>query len=279
MSSKPLKGKNQKEALSATRSGPNPAVFPLGSPQSRAAARAMLAQRKESRRSQCDEDALTIYRGLAYLTSPRTGWQVQPSSWDLHGNSIYERGQELSFQINPIIPAHLDEPFKRSTCDSREFEYAFGREPQAGDILRYKHVEWVHHKQLRELDCQEFSEAWQRRLSGLLCPKKFEDGHLFIHCRRRIDGQDEEAWVQDDSDTPRAVWSLILDVLRYDVGERLDVDAVRGLIFLGVGSRKQCGGFVEHQHRCRPATVEELQQIDPDPSGGILGLLRDAGCY
>lgn|SRR5215813_9664669 len=122
--------------------------------------------------------------------------------------------------------------------------------PSQGDILRYEYVELVHHPQLLELECREFTQAWHRRLPGLLCPKKFENGHLLIDCSRRIHGQDdEEAWVEDDSDTAKAVWTKILKWLEYQIEERLDADAVQGLIFLGVGPRKRCGGFVEHRHR------------------------------
>src|SRR5947209_7717075 len=138
MSSKALNAKNHGESVSATSSGPHPAAYPLGSPQSRAAARAMLARRKPVLTGY-DKDTLTIYHGVRCLLSPRIGWQAQPDWFSLSGNPIYEHGQALSFKLHPIIPSHLDERGKRWTLASSEFELGFGREPEPGDILRYEH--------------------------------------------------------------------------------------------------------------------------------------------
>jgi hypothetical protein len=47
---------------------PSPADFPLGSPQSRAVARALVVARKTPHHlSQADEDALTIYCGMVHV--------------------------------------------------------------------------------------------------------------------------------------------------------------------------------------------------------------------
>ena len=84
----------------------------------------------------------------------------------------------------------------------------------------------------------------------MLCPKKFENGHLLIHCSRRIHGQDnEEAWVEDDSDTAKAVWTKILKWLEYQIEERLAADAVQGLIFLGVNGSGGLGNVNREQVR------------------------------
>ncbi len=288
MSIKPLNGKNNREVSSATPSRPSPADFPLGSPQSRAAARAMLEKRMNPRRSEYDEDALTIYRGVAYLTSPRTGWQVKPSSWELRGNTIYERGQDLSFAISPIIPSHLDERGQRWTPESSEFEIGFGREPQPGDILRYEHVALLHHPEFLEVDCHIFTEAWNRRMPGLPCPKKVESGRLFIRSVRRYQGKDEEDWVEDIDVQPKAIWREFERYIKWlalgkPKGLKMgplnlsleDIPTIHALTFLGVGPREECGGFVYNKHRCRPSTEEERAQPDPEPTGGILKEIAD----
>jgi hypothetical protein len=275
MSDNPLNGKGNGHELSATEI--SPADFPLGSPRSRAIARA-LAERKTAKPklSQADEDALTIYGEiscLGYGLAPG----LMPSPRGIQNTAVYARGEALSAMLRgPITPSHSDEHFKRSTPESRKFEEAFGREPQAGDILRYRHVALVNHPDLLEVKCYLFTEAWRRQIPGLLCPKRVEGGRLFIHGVENIDVQPQAIWREFER---HIKWlalgkpnGLRLGPLDLSLDE---IPTIPALIFEGVGPREQYGGTVEEKHRCRPATKEEMQrpEIEP-PKGSVLALLH-----
>jgi hypothetical protein len=127
------------------------------------------------RLTQFDEDALAIYNSTSYLdatTSLRAN--------DIEDTVVYRRGRELRDALyGPIIPLHLNEHIKRYTRTSGEFELAFGREPKAGDILRYKHLESTHSSENYSRVFGRAVEAWQRQLPQQICPLRFEEGRLF----------------------------------------------------------------------------------------------------
>ena len=85
---------------------------------------------------QFDDDAITIYCVMPYFDAT-----LEPTYHDVEPLPLYARGKALrDARYGRIIPACLDEPLKRYTRASGEFQLAFGREPQAGDLLRYEHV-------------------------------------------------------------------------------------------------------------------------------------------
>jgi hypothetical protein len=90
-----------------------------------------------------------------------------------------------------------------------------------------------------------------------------------------------ERWIEDVYIQAQSFWhSIERDTLaqcRPTISAR-DMPTIAAIVFLGVGCHESYGR-VEHKHLCRPATDEELQQPEPEPSGGILELLRDAGRY
>ena len=286
-----IKSLNPKEIVSevpATTPGPRPGDFPLRSPQSRAAVRLMLASRKP-RFTEYDQDAITIYREVAFC---RFGYQASPSSWDLQSNPVYKHGQALSFKLHPIMPAHLNEHSKRSTPQSREFELAFGREPESGDVLRYEHVAAMYDPRLIEAKCQIFTDAWERRLPDWPCPQKFDSGCLFVRTLNRVAGEarDEETWVQDEAVQPKAIWREFERYIKWLAlgkpnGLRIgplnlcldDIPTIPALTFRGVGPRELWSGRIENQHCCRSSTPEELEKPDPEPRDGLLKKLQDIG--
>jgi hypothetical protein len=290
MADNPLNGNGESKKSHPFPATVRPGDFPLGSLQSRAAARAMLLEREKPRLTQYDQDALTIYSNVSASYSPRCGWHAQPNGWDLQGNPVYERGWELRQKCHPIIPAHLDEHLKRWTRESGQFELAFGREPECGDILRYEQVARINDSRLIETHCYVFTEAWNRQLPELPCPKKFEGGRLFIRSVRRVQSQQEEAWVDNIDVQPKAIWREFERYIKWLAlgrpnGLRLgplalpleDIPTIPALTFFGVGPREEVGGFIENKHRCRPSTEKELQGPDPEPIDGLLKALGDAG--
>ena len=173
MSAKSLRLKDNRNLLGATDF--SPADFPLGSPESRAAARAMLAS--TNRLSQADEDALTLY-SLAVYVNKRTS----PSSDDLENTGIYRRGKELHLRRNgPPLMTHQDPHHLRLTSASLAFETVFKREPKAGDVLSFIQLrEWqAAHPDGRDIGIKWFIEAWERQLPEMPCPLKQQDGRLF----------------------------------------------------------------------------------------------------
>jgi hypothetical protein len=156
-----LHGKENRVEVPATQL--SPADFPLGSPQSRAAARALLLAKapRIAPATQFDEDALAIYSAMSYLDAT-----MAPTYHDVEPTTAYIRGQELRDAVyGPIIPAHLDEHLKRYTRASGEFELAFGREPKAGDVLRYEHVALMHSSETTHVN----SDALSKR-GSVNCP-------------------------------------------------------------------------------------------------------------
>src|SRR5664280_3726471 len=174
MSAKSLRGKDNRNLLGATNI--SPADFPLGSPESRAAARAILGS--ANRLSQTDEDALTLY-SLAVYVNKRTS----PSSDDLENTGIYRRGKELHLrQYGPPLMTHQDPHHLRLTTASLNFEIVFGREPRADDVLSFAQLrEWqAAHPDGRDIGIKWFIEAWERQLPEMPCPLNSRTVAFFI---------------------------------------------------------------------------------------------------
>ena len=224
-----MKNKATRPALAATTL--NLSDFPLGSPESRAAARLLLSQ-LTPKLSQDDRDALVLYQRACYLTTRMEG-QVQ-----LEGTPVYARGRELSEAMyGPVVPAHLDPHYKRSTGASLKFEGLYGREPVAGDRLRRSDVERDRERYRSRVGV--FIEAWQRQIPEAICPLKIEDGDLY--CRELLIGwRKGMPWGQED-------W---WEDLAYELGvSRSEMQRIVAVVFLGV---------IDGQHRCRP-----VADVDP----------------
>jgi hypothetical protein len=218
---------------------------------------------RPSQSIQFDEDALAIYGAMSYLDAT-----LEPSYHDVEPTAVYVRGTELRDALyGPIIPAHLDEHLKRYTRASGEFELAFGREPETGDMLRYEHVALMHSSENYSRQFGRVIEAWQRQLPQLTCPLKFEGGRLL---RRLAPVRQSEAprWEEDVRIQPEMRWLEIPEVLlNTDIETMLTIPAVT---FIGV---------VDVKHQCRPATYEELQRAEAEspitgPTGFMFGRQR-----
>jgi hypothetical protein len=64
-----------------------------------------------------------------------------------------------------------------------------------------------------------------------------------------------------------SVSSIRHDGMKGELPEPRDMPTIAGVVFLGI---------VDGKHRCRPATKDEVLQLRPEPSGGILGLFASA---
>jgi hypothetical protein len=202
--------------------------------------------------TQFDKDALTIYLARTYLNA-----RMEPDYGVLEATSAYTRGKAIRNKIyGPIIPSHLNERLRRYTIASGEFELAFGREPDVGDILLYDHILWLHRCEIYCHRFEVFTEAWMRQLPHLPCPLKFEDGRLLKRLSPRKIGADL-TWEEDFSVKPDARWFSIPEIKNCDLndGDRDGMTAA-ALIFI-----PRHGG----KHQCRPAMVEEVRRANPGP--------------
>ena len=201
-----------------------------------------------SRSTQFDKDALTIYSAMAYLSG-----NVMPDHSEVGSTAIYRRGVELRNKLyGPVIPAADDQHLKRYTRESGEFELAFGREPNAGDILQYEHLAQTHSAENHSRHFGRIVEAWGRQLPRLTCPLKFEDGRLF---RRMVPERrgEEPDWEEEIGIQPEVRWVKIPAVAAHTDLDTLQT--IPAIVFLGVVGAK---------HQCRPATGDELQGTDTE---------------
>jgi hypothetical protein len=211
--------------------GINPASFPLGSMESRAAIRALLLRR--SALSDDDLDALVLYAGAVYLDARMT-----PSYRELEATAAYQRGAELyRLRRGPTLPAHLDQHLERSSPSSLAFESVNGREPKAGDRLSFEEVAGDRSVEF----FAAFTKAWGRRLPGLVCPLKLQDGEL---CFRTLGDGGGEVWQEKTDVGQQARWKTVeWDATGNESGTLEDSPPVAAVGFLGV---------VNGKHHCRP---------------------------
>jgi hypothetical protein len=220
--------------------GINPASFPLGTLESRATIRALLLHR--SALSDDDLDALVLYAGAVYLNAKMT-----PNYRELEATAAYQRGAELYRQRRgPTLLAHLDPHLERSSPASLEFERANGREPKAGDVLSYDDV-------ARDRSTEFFAafiNAWNRRLPGLVCPLKLENGELYF---RTLGDGSCEVWQENTDAGPHARWRHVeWDATDNEPRAVEDVPTVAAVKFLGV---------VNGKHHCKADLGPSQRQL------------------
>jgi hypothetical protein len=239
----------------------SPADYPLGSPQSRAVARAW-AEAKDPRSSedvQRDEDALQLY----HMTFELYG-QVYPDWSAIQHRAILVRANELRLQkYGPIVPLHERPTWSQRTRASGEFESCFDREPKAGDLLRWEHVRTRRGPEMNEITFLPQIEAWERQMSDIPCPLKLVDGHLFKRTRKGD-------WFEELSGTWLAHWRYV----ESEVGDTTGDSIYGASTQLGSGLNDSGAtlsilavtflGVIDGKHVCRPATEQELQQPETD---------------
>jgi hypothetical protein len=199
--------------------------------------------------TQLDEDAIAIYSSMSYLDAT-----VCPSYDQVEPTPIYARGSDLRDALyGPIIPVHQDEHIKRHTRASGEFELAFGREPKAGDILRYRHLQLTHSFENYSRVFGRIIEAWQRQLPQLICPLRYEKERLFRRLTPERHGV-ESKWQEDTTIDPLKRWFEIPGIAaNSELKANLILPAI---VFKGV---------VGDKHQCKGPTEEDLQRPETEP--------------
>jgi hypothetical protein len=213
--------------------GAGPGEFPLGSPASRAAARALLERRKPL--TPYDKDCSVLYGCACYL-----GGHARPDCRWLESTPHYQRGQEISErERGEIISDYLDPESPRRTITSILFEYSIGRLPEPGDVLRYQDVAARFRGENIRAEVETIQRAWVRRLPDTLCPFRCEQGKMLIH-------QDNGTWKARFSHHAPTLWHMIEDEaferssLGCSVGEVLDVaPTVKAVVFIASADGKR----------------------------------------
>ncbi len=137
-------------------------------------------------------NAALIIRNDEVVGSIPTSSTNNSINYNPHGKEVREG---LHGPVTPGLPA----PSIGTAALS--FKLRFGREPVAGDVLRYQDVflcDLVRYG--------KFITAWSRQIPELPCPLKIEDGHIFCHEDPRYnDGQE---WNGPDEPT-LSHWSCV----------------------------------------------------------------------
>jgi hypothetical protein len=192
----------------------SPANFPLGSLQSRAAVRAMLAVLSKPI-PQADRDCLTIYHNAILVD-----YGHEPDRTTLQATAAYKRGAELYRQSHGGRESwERDGETNRAelyfkVC-RRNFQVIQRREPLPGDVLTFEQFAKAELAvQLFTLD--NFRKAWERVIPGLPFPFKMEGSQIFRRVKYNkwcvasgVYSQDEiGTW---EKDAPRAdiTWALV----------------------------------------------------------------------
>jgi hypothetical protein len=226
----------------ATHSGPRPGNYPLGSMESRAAARAMLAAQEPSF-SEEEADAFVLYKGYFLLTA-----RMSPDYHDVEQLEIYKLGKNVYEAIyGEIVPMHLNPAAQRGTTASFAFEMRFNREPEAGDVLHLSDVKARHREDVDGM--RSFVDVWNRRVANLKCPFLVEENKLL--CRMKPDriGQGPR-WEEDHRTAENDWWWIECDAL----GERAWGSSLpEG--YRPTLSSVEFVGVVDGRHRCRAGSL------------------------
>jgi hypothetical protein len=181
--------------LAQVATGMSPADFPLGSMQSRAAARAIVdhSERSKPRTSQYDQDALAIVRGDSLFLC---GLELESVSREVRATAIHKRGTQLELEASDY-----SEPTKWDWDGTDRVAEILQSVLQRSGVdveFRPKEVKW--HEPLVWLLAQramlnDFEEAWKRQLPEMPFPVKVEsdyDTYTFRVYYRQPSGQWKE---------------------------------------------------------------------------------------
>jgi hypothetical protein len=212
----------------------SPADYPLGSPESRAAARALVSQRTAL--SPADNDALTLYNARNWLSTQ----ELRP----LEATAVYQRGEDLHLRLFGTTGDEYegDDPLcQRIDCTLRAFEFVFHRDPKPGDILRSSEL----------IECwrsgvlADFSAiigAWQRSLPGLSCPLRVENGRVLFRRNPAFTGHPSEWGESFVSKVPHFWWSFVEEEATSEANRYPEESAIAAVVCLSADRWKPVQG-------------------------------------
>lgn len=201
----------RKPPVTATDSGPRPGDFPIGSPESRAAARALISARGP-KLTRYDRDCMEVVSITRLLHAG--AW---PSYSEMEKLSVWQRGWEL-VRSTVGFPKFLEAmrqigAGKLCKCPfaSCEFASAHGREASAGDILRWTDLK----PSIKIEQVNKWRTIWERRVPEYPFPFKYQTGFLFVrvaeYVLREPDTRTIAGFAPVWHDVPQFRWSWIED--------------------------------------------------------------------
>ncbi len=251
METKSPKHTNKRHVLATTTR--KPGDFSFGSPESRAIARSILQPANQlPLLSQEELDCLRLYSGESYLNVT-----TRPDCKDLERTPAYAHGKEIHLLLcGPTVPYHLNAKAKRSSLASISFGAAFGREPRAGDILRFEDVQRAAIGKRHSVE--NFIRAWKRQLPEMPCPLRVDGERIFCRVKRNqnsylrppsVPADDGFYWAEASEFSAQEKWRRVelhaFDAYAKEHGIRQlgTLPHCPAVVFLGV---------VDGEHRCRP---------------------------
>jgi hypothetical protein len=150
------------------------------------------------------------------------------------------------------VSSYFDPRVQRFTQASGQYEMAFGREPEAGDVLLFEDVQLVHSPAANQFYFECFIEAWRRCIPELPCPLKFEDGRVFLRLNPRFNNGQE--WEEAIDYLPERNWRWVEQEAKGMESELPEADSmptIAGVALLGL---------IDGKHQCRRATEDEIRQ-------------------
>lgn len=160
----------KRSEVTATNDGLKPGDFRIGSPESRAAARALIASSK-LKLSSSDRECLLIAR-LKHRYIDAGTW---PDYHAMESCPAYQRGWEL---LSPSFfgPITIDLKLHPYLFAGQEFVKEFDREPQVGDVLRWTDL-WP---RVQAAEVDYWHNVWERRVPEHPFPLLLDGGYLFV---------------------------------------------------------------------------------------------------
>jgi hypothetical protein len=253
MRSNALKSGGHRIGQSATDSDPKPWDFPLGSPESRAAARAML--HRKSALSPYDLDCYILY-ACSWRLSP----DADPNCAWIEETEIYQHGKVICDALyGERDPSHLDPVNERTTFASLWFGILHNRLPKPGDILRYEEIAEYFSEEEIYAEVAGIQSAWARRIPEPPCPFKSEGGKMLI----RMENGDWEPAALANADS--VWWGIVFEspitvgyFLRAMVGE----PPVRALVFIE-GKKRWVGPLEPNVDSPKPKSAATSASATP----------------
>jgi hypothetical protein len=163
--------------LAQAETGISPGDFPLGSLESRAAARAIVnhSERSKPRISQYDQDALAIVSGVSLFLC---GLELESVSREARATAIYKRGAQLELEAGDCSePTQWD-----GDGTDRLAEILQSALQRSGVDVEFRPNEVKWHEPLVWLLVQrallnDFEEAWKRQLPDMPFPVRVESDY------------------------------------------------------------------------------------------------------
>jgi hypothetical protein len=184
---------------------------------------------------------------------------MDPCYSDLEATTVYRHGMELhGLRHGKTNLSHYNAHLDRSNRASIEFGYAFGREPNQGDILSFQHVQVTRGPAALKVVFGQLIEAWRRQIPDLMCPYKFEGDRLFRHLRRGAcrpcngGAAIEGGWHEAIDEGPEWNWREIekeMNGYSWQPPKLADIPTIPAIEFLGL---------VDGKHAFRLAFSQDL---------------------